>query len=289
MPSFTTALHNIRRSPYQSLMATLMMSLVFFMSSVLVIFLLGASQIISYFESRPQVIAFFATSAPEAQIQAAAETMRAKDYVDKVKVVSKEDALALYKEDNKNDPVLLELVTADIFPASIEVSAKEITSLPAIRDDLKTLPGVDDVMYQKDVIDSLTAIIKNVRLVGIIVVSFLLLMSLMFITVILSLRIALKKQEIGIMRLLGAGVGYIVLPYMTEGMIYGFLGSLLGWLGMFILYLYATPALVSFFGSIIHFPVSYLVFVSVLVGGALTGMLIGLIASFLAVRRFVKK
>lgn len=289
MRSLTVALHNIRRSPYQSLTAIFMMSLVFFMSSVLAVFLLGASQIISYFEQRPQVIAFFSVSAPQSQVDAAAQTMQAKPYVDKVKVVTKEDALNIYKQDNKNDPVLLELVTADIFPASIEVSAKEITSLPAIRDDLQGLTGVEDVMYQKDVIDSLTAIIKNVRLVGVIIVTFLLLMSLVFVTVILSLRIAIKRQEIGIMRLLGAGVGYIVLPYMMEGMIYGLLGALIGWLGMFTLYLYTTPFLVSFFGTIIHFPVSWLVFVSVLLGGVLAGMLIGLIASFTAVRRFVKR
>lgn len=289
MRSFTTALHNIRRSPYQSLTAILMMTLVFFMSSVLVVFLLGATQIISYFETRPQVIAFFATDAPQEQVEAAAETMRSKSFVDKVKVVSKEDALALYKEDNKDDPVLLELVTAEIFPASIEVSAKEITDLPMVRDDLQGLEGVEDVLYQKDVIESLTSIIKNVRIVGIVIVAFLLIMSLMFVTVVLSLRIATKKQEIGIMRLLGAGVGYIVLPYMVEGMIYGLLGAAFGWLLMFILYLYATPFLVSFFGAVIQFPISFLLFFLVLVGGVAAGMVIGLIASFTAVRRFVKK
>lgn len=289
MRSFTTAVHNIRRSPYQSTMAILMMSLVFFMTFVLVAFILGATQIIRYFESRPQVIAFFATTAPVSQVQVAADTMKNKPYVEKVNVVSKEDALKLYKDSNKNDPVLLELVTADIFPASLEVSAKEITSLPQIRDDLKTLTGVEDVMYQKDVIDSLTAIIKNVRIIGLIVITFLSIMSLMFIIVVLSLRIALKRQEIAIMRLLGAGVGYIVLPYMVEGMVYGIMGSVVGWLGLFTLYLYATPQLISIFGTIIRFPVSWTIFAFLFAGGSIGGALIGILASFMAVRRFVRR
>lgn len=289
MRSFTTAFHNIRRSPYQSIMAILMMSLVFFMTFVLVTFILGATQIIRYFESRPQVIAFFATTAPVSQVQVAADTMKSKSYVEKVNVVSKEDALRLYKDANKNDPVLLELVTADIFPASLEVSAKEITSLPQIRDDLKSLSGVEDVMYQKDVIDSLTSIIKNVRIVGLIVIVFLSLMSMMFIVVVLSLRVALKRQEIGIMRLLGAGVGYIVLPYMVEGMIYGIAGSIVGWLGLFTLYLYATPQLISLFGTIIRFPVSWTIFALLFVAGIAGGALIGVLASFTAVRRFVRR
>lgn len=289
MRALTTALHNIRRSPYQSVMAILMMSMVFFSAFVLVTFVLGASQIIRYFESRPQVIAFFSTSAPDDQVQTAASAMKSKPYVEKVNVVSKSDALNLYKEANKNDPVLLELVTADIFPASLEVSGKEITSLPKIRDDLKGFPGVEDVMYQKDVIDSLTNIIKNVRIIGLIVIAFLLLMSLMFVVIVLSLRIALKRQEIAIMRLLGAGVGYIVTPYLAEGMLYGILGSIIGWLGLFTLYLYATPQLISFFGAIIHIPVSWMVFAVLFVGGIVAGTLIGVIASFVAVRRFVRR
>lgn len=289
MRSFTTAFHNIRRSPYQTIMAVLMMSLVFFMSFVLVAFILGATQIISYFESRPQVIAFFSTTAPAEQVQTAAEIMKGKPYVENVNLVSKEDALKLYKDANQNDPILLELVTADIFPASLEVSAKEITSLPQIRDDLKTFEGVEDVMYQKDVIDSLTNIIKNVRIVGLVIITFLLLMSSMFIVVVLSLRIALKRQEIAIMRLLGAGVGYIVLPYMVEGVVYGVAGSIIGWLGMFTLYIYALPQLITFFGSIIRFPIPWVIFALLLAGGVAGGILIGILASFTAVRRFVRR
>lgn len=288
MRSLTTSLHNIRRSPYQSITAMLMMSLVFFMSFVLVVFLLGATQIIHYFESRPQVTAFFTTTTPVETVQQAADTIQRKPYVEKVKVVTKEDALKLYKEDNKNDPVLLELVTADIFPASLEVSAKEITSLPQIRDDLKSLSGVEDVMYQKDVIDSLTKIIKNVRVAGVVVISFLFFMSLTFVVVVLSLRIAMKRQEITIMRLLGAGIGYIVLPYMVEGMMYGIVGSIIGWLGMFTLYLYALPFLVQFFGTIIHFPVPWAMFGALLGGGLVVGMVLGIMGSFMAVRRFVR-
>lgn len=289
MQALKKALTNIRRQPYQSLMAMLMMSLVFFASFVLTMIIFGATQIIGYFESRPQVIAFFSTDSEKSKLENGAQFMKDKSYVEKVKIVTKEDALSLYKEDNKNDPILLELVTADIFPASLEVSAKEITSLPQIRDDLQSLDGVEDVMYQKDIIESLTSIIRNVRIVGLVIIAFLLLMSLMFIGVILSLRISLKRHEIGVMKLLGAGVSYIVAPYMMEGMIYGALGAIVGWLGMFTLYLYLTPTLIQFFGSIIHFPVSVTMFGVLLCAGIGSGMLIGVIGSFAAVRRFVRK
>jgi cell division transport system permease protein len=227
-----TALRNIRRSPYQSLMATLMMSLLFFISYTLVMMLVGAHDILRYFEMRPQVIAFFATDVNDERIQRAADTMKAKPYVAQVKIISKEDALKLYQQDI-TDPLTLELITSDILPASLEVSANNIDDLSKVRDDLKTLEGIHEVKYQEQVIDTLSIVIKNVRVGGMIFIAFLTAMSVMFVVVVLSLRVALKRQEISIMRLLGAGTGYIVGPYLFEGMVYGSLGAIIGWLGMF--------------------------------------------------------
>lgn len=288
MSLISAATKNIRRSPYQGMMAMVMMSLVFFFSYVLLMVVLGSQIILLYFESRPQVIAFFSTATPIEKVQTAAETMKTKAYVQKVHIVTKEDALNLYKADNQKDPVLLELVSADIFPASLEVSAKEITSLSKIRDDLQSLDGVSDVVYQKNVIDSLSTIIRNVRVIGVAVIGFLLVMSGMFIVVLLSLRVAMKRQEIGIMRLLGAGAGYILGPFMMEGIIYGSVGAVVGWLGMFTLLQYLTPVIVTFLGTIIHLPVPPVFLAGLLAGGIVVGALVGIVSSMIAVKRFIR-
>ncbi|PWU24061.1 hypothetical protein C5B42_00895 [Candidatus Cerribacteria bacterium 'Amazon FNV 2010 28 9'] len=289
MSVFSSAIRTIRRSPYQGAMAMLLMSLVFFFVYVVVMTMIGTQVVLKYVEARPQVIAFFNTSVTDDQVAAAANQIKSKSYVEKVRVVTKEDALALYKNDNKDDPALLELVSADIFPASLEVSAKNIDSLSQIRDDLSTLPGVDDVQYEKNVIDSLSKIIRSVRIAGIVIIAFLFLMSSVFVVMLLSLRVAMKRQEISIMRLLGAGQWYILQPFMVEGMIYGVVGAIIGWIGMFTLLEYMTPVIVSFLGSIIHLPVPLWLLGALLGGGIVVGAVIGMFASMMAVRRFVRR
>lgn len=285
----SNAFKNMRRSPYQALAAIMMMSLTFFVAYASAFVLLGAQIVLHYFETRPQVTAFFLTTASQQNVDSAAAIMKAKPYVASVTVITKDQALAQYKAENKNDPLLLELVTADILPASIEVSAKEITFLPKIRDDLNKMPGIDEIIYQKDVINNLAFWTKGIRIVGTAVVGFLGATTLIFISVILSLRIAMKRKEMAIMRLLGASIWYVRAPFLIEGIFYGVIGALIGWVACVTLLLYLTPSILSFFGSIFVKPLPPIIFGEVLVVGVATGVSIGLLASFLSVKRLIKQ
>jgi len=284
----STALKNIRRSPYQGLMAILMMSLLFFVTYTFFMLIIGAHLMLFYFETRPQVTAFFAPKITSEEAQKVADDMQAKPYVARVNLVSKEEGLKAYQEENKKDPVLMELVTADILPVTLEVSAKSLDALPTIRDDLSKVSTITDIDYQKDVIEKLTVITRNVRFAGLTLVGVLTIISGMFVVAVLSLRIALKRKEIGIMRLLGASVWYIVSPYVAEGTMYGILGAIIGWVGMVTSLLYLTPALMMFFGSVIPLPVPFVMLLAILGGGVVIGIVMGVSASFVAARRFIR-
>jgi len=283
-----TALRNMRRSPYQALAAIMMMSLTFFVAYASTLMVIGAELVLHYFETRPQVTAFFTTTSSADDLNSAASLMKSKSYVASIHVVTKSDALAQYREENKKDPLLLELVTADILPASIEVSAKNIESLPKIRDDLSKLPGVDEVIYQKDVISNLSFWTRGIRIVGAVIVGFLGLTTLIFIAVILSLRIAMKRQEMAIMRLLGASLWYIRAPFLVEGILYGLIGAIVGWIACVTLLLYLTPSILYFFGSIFIRPLPPIFLLEVLAGGLLCGLVVGFLSSLAAVKRLIK-
>lgn len=287
--AFTTSLKTIRRSPYQALLATVMMSLSFFVATNFLVVLYIANKAIQYVESRPQVIAYFDVKATDPVIQNVRDEMAKKSYVLETKFVSKEDALRIFKQENQKDPLLAELVTADILPASVEVSAKSVSALETISTDLKSLPGVEEVVYQKDIIQNLSRWTKTLRQSGIAVTSALFAITLLLVVVILSLRVAVKRKEIGIMHLLGASRWYIRAPFLIEGIIYGLIGALCGWLGGFIVILYATPAIVSFFGSIPVLPIPPLFILGSLGIELLVGTLLGLISSTVAVSRFIRQ
>ena len=111
MKQVAVALTNIRRSPYQTLAVMLLVSITFFVGYVFSLFLFSANQVLGYFETRPQITAFFKIDADPALITRLQQSMETKSYVSKVTVVSKEKALEIYQEDNKEDPLLLELLS----------------------------------------------------------------------------------------------------------------------------------------------------------------------------------
>jgi cell division transport system permease protein len=117
MKTFKTTWRNVRRSPYQAFAAVFVMTLTFLFISFFAFLLFGSSKAISYFESRPQVTAFFKNEVKQIDIDNLKKELSATNKIADIKFVSKEDALKICRDQNKNDSLLLELVTAHILPA----------------------------------------------------------------------------------------------------------------------------------------------------------------------------
>ena len=64
-------------------------------------------------------------------------------YVDKVVLTKKTDALAIYKEENQDEPLLVELLTSDLFPASLSITATSPEGLEKIREELNKIEGIE--------------------------------------------------------------------------------------------------------------------------------------------------
>lgn len=283
------AFRQMRRTPYQALGAILVLFITFFVAYTFSFIVFGSEQVIRYFETRPQVTAFFKNSATNQEIDAINQEITAKPYVASVKVVSKNEALALYKAENKQDPLLLELVTADILPASIEVSGKDIGSLELIQTDLgQYKDNIEEIVYQKNIVDSLAKWTKTIRYIGIGAIAVLALTSLIIVMIIISMKVAMKRQEIGIMRLLGATSWYINAPFVIEGMWYGCVSAVLAWVLVTVGVLYATPWILDFFGEIQILPPSWMFYAVQAGAGIVFGVSIGALASSIALRRFIK-
>ena len=282
------AWRNIRRSPYQALAAISIMTLTFLVVSFFTFLLAGSSKIINYFESKPQVTAFFNNEAKQSDINALENKLSATNKTSSIKFVSKQDALKIYREQNKNDPLLLDLVTADVLPSSFEISALKIEDLSGISDMLKKSPIVSDVIYQKDVVSTLTSWTGAIRKIGIVLIILLSLVSVFIMVTIIGIKISQKKEDIEIMRLIGATSWYIRWPFITEGVFYGIVGASIGWLVSTGVLLYATPFLESFLKGIPVLPVSYIDLLILLGIEVLLAAFLGIVSSFLAVFRYLK-
>ena len=289
MNPLSSALVTMRRSPYQSLASILILSFTFFVAYSFSLFLVGSEKVLQFFETRPQVIAFFEIETTNDQIKRVTNEVGEKDFVSGVEFVSKEEALGIYREENRDDPLLLELVTAQILPASLEVSGRSIEDLPRIRETLEDYEGIDEVILQQDIIDSLSGWTRSIRLVGVISVALLGLVSLLIMVIIIGMKVVTKRPAIKIMRLIGATRWFIKSPFVFEGVLYGLLSSLLGWVGSVIALLYLTPWLKDFLGSIPIFPVPLAFYAVQLSVGTVLGILLGAFAGAIAVGRMIKK
>lgn len=278
----------LRRSPYQALAAALAMSLTFFVSSIFIVLIIGGQIILNYIEQRPQVIAFFKDDTNEGQITEIIKQVESTGLSSKVKYVSKEEALAIYRERNKDDPLLLESVSADFLPASIDISVKKAQDINQITKIVKERKEVEKVITPESLVEQLVKWTKTIRLGGIVFVSMLLSVSFLIVIMVIGMRIAIRREEISIMTLVGATKWYIARPFFIEGALYGIVGSSVAVLLIYAVLLFYSPNIQDFLGPIQIFPISPLFFVYLWVGEVLIAAAVGIVGATIALLRYLK-
>jgi cell division transport system permease protein len=219
-------LTSLRRTPYQTFAAFSVLFITLLLSGLLFISLSFIQGLLNYVETRPRVIVYFQIKAEESEISKVKEKLEDTGKVANIKYVSKSEAYNIYKQFTKNDPLLLEMTSPDILPASLEIDAKKPEDLPEIADFVKNQAGVDEVQFQKDIVDNLLNLTTKVRQATLVFFTYLMFMSIVVLTTTTSFKIALKKDEITLLNLLGASKYYIRRPFIKESVFLGIIASI---------------------------------------------------------------
>jgi cell division transport system permease protein len=180
--------------------------------------------------SENMVVAFFIDpAAPEQEVRAIADRLRASPSVVRLNTVSREQALERFR---KNFPELEEILkdlNTNPFPPSIEATLKKDafmsdSTLGWIA-EIKSLPGVQDAQFNRDWVKKMQSLSRLARAVGFFLGGILILASFFIISNVIRLNVFSRKGEIEILRLVGATNGFIRLPFLIEGVLLGILGS----------------------------------------------------------------
>ena len=142
--------------------------------------------------------------------------------------------------------------------------------------------------FQKDVVDQLMAWTNAFRQVGLAVIVILLVVTVFVIVTIIGIKITVRREEIEIMRLIGASNWFIRAPFVLEGALYGILGALIGGAVATGLFYYFSPSLESFMRGIPVFPLSPLILGELLLFEIIIAGCLGAFASYIAVLRYLK-
>lgn len=292
---------SIKRTPYQSFASFLILFFTLFLAIFLFNLTTFFNGILSFVETKPQVTVYFESETKESAIASVKQQLEATGKVAQAKYTSKEEALKIYKQLNKNNPLLLEMVSAEILPASLEIYAHKVGDLPQIADQLDKLPGVDEVVFQRDVVDKLLSLTQMLRRLSIFILVFLVIVVFVVLMTTTAFKIALKKDEIELLRLLGANHSYVRWPFLKEGMFFGFVSGTFAFMIYYLIILVLSPFFSSYLAGIPDLPFlgygSYGLFIwppsplFILLSYVLTvlaGMGIGYLGNYLSTAKYIK-
>lgn len=188
-------------------------------------------------------------------------------------------------------------MTADILPASLEVTATEPKFLSVLNDVIKKTEGVEEVVFQKDVVDTLVTWTNAIRFIGGALAILLAIDSLLIIMTVISMKIALKRDEIEIFKLIGASQWYIRMPFLLEGGFYGAVGAFAAWSIIMTGLWYFHGTLLAFLGpipminSLLSAPGSWpaLMYIGIFFASMMTsGFILGSMGSLVSLSRYIK-
>lgn len=156
------------------------------------------------------------------------EVIKANDGVLSVVFRSKEQGLEIMKEQWKEDSYVLEGLEEDNpLQDSYIIQLKDIKHADSVVKMLKSIDGIDDIRYYKDIIDKLMVFANYIRFGGIAVIGVLVLVSVFIISNTIKITVASRRREINIMKYVGATNGYIRGPFIIEGILFGLIGAIL--------------------------------------------------------------
>lgn len=261
--------------------------------------LLSAS--LSSVESKIDINVYFTPTASQSDITTLESKLEALPEVASVQYVSASDTLADFTARNQNDETTLQAldeVGGNPFGDSLAVTAKDPSQYENIANflnDASTNPIgtniIDKVNYleNKTAIDTLGKVIVGSREIGLLIIFVLAFVSIIIIFNTIRLAIYIAKDEIAVMRLVGASHGYISGPFIVTGVMYGLVAGIITLILLYPITLWVSSVTTTFFSGwspfgyyLSNFALLFLVIIG-------SGVVLGAFSSFLAVRKYLKE
>ena len=288
------------RNAYVSLASIFVLSIALFVigATMFINQLLDTS--LSTLQSKVDINVYFVPDAPEDEVQRILQAVEALPDVSSVTFTSREDALQQYRERNKDNAISLQaLEELDENPlgANIAIQAKETSQYGNValfleeqrEQELPQVQVIDEINYarNKDSIDTLTSIINATEQASLIIMSILLIAAILITFNTIRLAIYTSREEISIMRLVGAGNMFIRGPFMLQGIMYGFISGVLALLLFYPLLVWLGPRTEAFFdlNLFTYYMAHFGEIFGLLVG---IGIVLGLLSSTFAVARYLR-
>ncbi len=288
------------RNAYVSLASIFVMTVALFVIGTTMFIEQLLTSSLSSLQSKVDINVYFVPEAPQEEIDAIRDAVEALPDVAQVTYLSREDALQRYRERYQNNEIAMQALDElgeNPLGATIAIQARETSQYENIARFLEEqrersaaeTPVIDDINYarNKESIDTLTSIIDAVERASFIAMVVLLVAAVLISFNTIRLAIYTSREEIGIMRLVGASNTFIRGPFMLQGVMYGLISGVLALLVLYPILVWLGPRTELYFelNLFTYFIDNFTYFFVTLVG---IGIAIGLVSSTLAVARYLR-
>lgn len=251
-------------------------------------------------QSKVDINVYFVPDASQDEIDRLRNAVAALPEVANVTYTTREDALRLYRERNADDEIAMQALAElneNPLGANLAIQARETSQYEQVArfldeqrlQEQPQAPVIDEINFarNKESIDTLTAIINAVEQASLFVMSVLLIAAILITFNTIRLAIYTSREEIAIMRLVGAGNMFIRGPFMLQGIMYGFIAGLLTMMVFYPIMIWIGPRTEAFFelNLLTYYIANFGPIFGVLVG---IGVTLGLVSSILAVARYLR-
>lgn len=287
---------NFWRNRWLSIAATLIMVLTLLTISIFGIFNIVINTTINNIKEKIDIAVYINDSALDSQVKEIQNQLLARGDVKSVNYISKEEAFRRWQDLRTSDKIK-GLITAEEnpLPRSLEIKANDTDQLDAITQFVSSdrfKPIVRSVSYQrnKDIVQKLINITNFTRKIGWALSAFFVIISVLVILNTIRLTIFTRKDEIEIMKLVGASDVFIRVPFIIEGALYGIFASIITFILIGIGVHAVSPMITRYLGDVnldlISFYWQYLGLIFLF--ELFLGVFISIICSLFAIRRHLK-
>lgn len=279
---------SLRRNNWMTFASISTVAVSLLILGMFLILILNLNNMASNLESQMEISVYLEDELTEEEQGAIEEKIKALPGIEKITFVSKSEAMERFKERLGDQQTLLTaLGDTNPLPDAFEVRLQSPEFVKAAAASIGKFAGVESAKFGQDVIDQLFELTKLIRIFGLVLILFLAFATIFIISNTIRLTVFARRKEIGIMKYVGATDWFIRWPFLMEGMILGFLGSVVSAVVLRSSYSAITARIydtLTFLPLIPEYPfLNHITLLLLVVGTA-----IGALGSTISLKRFMK-
>ena len=233
MPSMTKWRY-ILPEPFISLKRNILMTIAAILTVVITLYLCGIFGILvmnidenaTMMENSVEIKAFIKDGITQEQMDSLSAKVKEINGVAEIKYISKAEGLESMSEEFGESAKILSAVDTNPLPNSYTISANSPDDVAPIVKELERIGEIEEVRYGQGTVEKLFLLMKWLRIMGVALMALLGLCAVVLISMNIRLSVTARREEIQVMRYVGASNSFIIWPFILEGVLLGLLGGI---------------------------------------------------------------